>query len=178
MSIFFTADTHFRHQNIIKYCNRPFHGTDEMDEKMIREWNRKVDYNDDIYHLGDFGFGPVEKMSDILCRLNGHKYLIRGNHDRVSKNPEFSRYFKWIEDTYLLTVKDDGVKDGNQFIWLSHYAHLVWPQMSYGAWHLFGHSHGTAIPTNLKSFDVGVDCWNFAPIGYDELKHVMRSKTP
>jgi len=178
MNTYFTSDTHFRHKNIIKYCNRPFHGTDEMDEKMIREWNRKVDYNDHIYHLGDFGFGPVEKMTDILCRLNGKKFLIRGNHDEKMENPDCSRYFEWVKDTHLLKVQDAGAKEGHQMIWLSHYSHMTWPNQSYGAWHFFGHSHGMLAGIMGKSMDVGVDCWNFAPIGYDEIKHVMRSKAP
>jgi len=176
MKTFFTADTHFRHKNIITYCERPFHGTDEMDEKMIHEWNARVGYNDHIYHLGDFGFGPVEKMTDILCRLNGKKFLIRGNHDEKMDNPDCSRYFEWVKDTYLLRVQDAGCKEGHQTIWLSHYPHVSWPELCYGSWNLFGHVHGNYDNVNSRSMDVGVDCWHFAPVDYDYIKHMMRGK--
>ena len=40
--VFFTSDTHFNHTNIIRYCDRPFRSTDEMNEKMIDNWNSAV----------------------------------------------------------------------------------------------------------------------------------------
>ena len=40
--IFFTADTHFGHENVIRFDNRPFASVEEMDAEMIRQWNNKV----------------------------------------------------------------------------------------------------------------------------------------
>ena len=79
--IYFIADTHFNHANIIKYCNRPFKNTDEMNEYIIKRWNSIVKETDTVYHLGDVGFGKFEEVKKLVGNLNGRKILLRGNHD-------------------------------------------------------------------------------------------------
>ena len=51
---FFIADTHFGGENIRRYENRPFETAEEMDEKLIENWNRVVSEEDTVYVLGDF----------------------------------------------------------------------------------------------------------------------------
>jgi calcineurin-like phosphoesterase family protein len=66
-TIWFTSDTHFSHNNIIRYCNRPFSNVEEMDEVLINNWNNKVKQNDDVYHLGDIIFSrDKNKTYDFL----------------------------------------------------------------------------------------------------------------
>ena len=79
--IFFTADTHWGHRNIIKYCQRPFADVDEMNETLITNWNNSVGKDDIVFHLGDFAMGGSADWSRLLDRLNGRIYLILGNHD-------------------------------------------------------------------------------------------------
>ena len=55
-NIFFVADTHFFHKNIIKYCSQPFLSITEMNETLIKNWNSKVSPGDIVFHLGDFAF--------------------------------------------------------------------------------------------------------------------------
>ena len=79
--IYITSDTHFSHKNIIEYCDRPYTNPEEMNKDLISKWNSVVKEDDIVLHLGDVGFGLVEELSPIIQGLNGHKILIRGNHD-------------------------------------------------------------------------------------------------
>ena len=56
-NLFFTSDTHFFHEGIIRFCNRPFGSVEEMNETLIRNWNEKVPEDGTVFHLGDFAFG-------------------------------------------------------------------------------------------------------------------------
>jgi len=81
MKIFVTADTHFNHENIIKYCNRPFVDAGQMNKEIINKWNSLVADDDMVYHLGDVGFGSMGELTGIIQSLKGKKILVKGNHD-------------------------------------------------------------------------------------------------
>ncbi len=76
---FFTADLHFDDKNIILYENRPFENVNEMNNKLVENWNSVVSINDEVYVVGDFGGNGREE--NILSMLNGVKYIVKGNHD-------------------------------------------------------------------------------------------------
>lgn len=81
-----TSDHHMFHNNIIKYCNRPFTTVDEMHQFGIKEWNSVVDPDAIVVHLGDYICGGTkEQITEITQQLNGTKILILGNHDRKSR---------------------------------------------------------------------------------------------
>lgn len=80
---FIIADTHFYHQNIIEYSQRPFQSVAEMNDALVKNWNSVVGPEDIVYHLGDFAFGNRTNFVDIVHKLNGHIIFIKGNHDRL-----------------------------------------------------------------------------------------------
>jgi len=162
--LYFTSDEHLSHQNIIKYCNRPFKDVKEMDDTIISNFNSKVGKKDIIYHLGDFSF---HNPKEYLARMNGVHILIRGNHD--SKQ---SYGFEKVFDVLLLK---NAVP--NFHIYLSHYAGRVWPHSHHCAGMLYGHSHGTLEPYG-RSFDVGVDTNNFMPYSLDDVIEKFTSLDP
>ena len=173
--LWFTADHHFGHANIIRFCGRPFATVEEMNETLIAKWNKVVGPKDTVYHLGDLFLLPSGEAKKIRARLNGNICLVRGNHERTAESLQGA--FGWIKDYYELRVADAEAPGGRQHIVLCHYALRVWNSSHHGAWHLYGHSHGTLpeIPGQL-CFDVGVDCHDFTPIGYDQVKQAMRER--
>jgi len=176
MAIYFTADTHFGHGNIINYCGRPFPTLAEHNETMIANWNHRVRPEDYVYHLGDFGWGSPDYLAKVAGRLTGKICFIKGNHDKASVIKEgglLARRFVFVKDVHFLTVQHKGKK---YEIFLSHYAHRTWPKSNHGSIHLFGHSHGN-MPSHGRSFDVGVDCWNFTPVSMDQIINKVSTLT-
>ena len=55
--VWFTSDTHFGHENIIRYCGRPFRNAEEMNAELIRRWRETVPDDGIVFHLGDFAHG-------------------------------------------------------------------------------------------------------------------------
>jgi calcineurin-like phosphoesterase family protein len=85
---FFIGDTHFGHQNILKFEPelRPFNTVEDMNEALVENWNRVVGDDDVVFHLGDVAFAS---QYQYLSRLKGRKIVIvLGNHDYCTKVPE------------------------------------------------------------------------------------------
>ena len=163
MSVFFIADTHFGEKDIIKYTNRRFDNADDMDKEIIFRWNSVVKEDDIVYHLGDFGGDGKEKQ--ILSKLNGKKYLVKGNHDTKS-NQEY-RDFGFIEVYDHPIIIDD-------FWILSHEPLYISDNNPYAI--LFGHVHLNPIFRDCSThhFCVTAERINFTPIDFNEIKERMK----
>ena len=171
--IFFISDTHFSHYNIMKYSDRPFKDTNEMDETMIKNWNNIVPKDGIVFHLGDFAWKEVSKWKDIRSQLNGSIHLIYGNHDE--------RLLKQIKDLFeeVTNYKEINVIDvdsiyqnGLQNIILFHYPIRSWNRQFHGSWSLSGHCHPKEQRADEHEawMDVGVDANNFTPVTYQQVK--------
>lgn len=140
MTVFFTADHHFGHTNIIRHVKRPFASVQEMNETLIKNWNSVISPSDTVYHLGDVSVLRPERTKEILDRLNGKIFLIRGNHDAAAEHRLCRDRFEWIKDYHFASF------NGGIRIALCHYAMRVWDRKHYGSYHLYGHSHGLLPP--------------------------------
>ena len=161
----FTSDFHLGHFNIIRYCNRPFADTQEMNEAIIERMNASVKPSDVLYFLGDFCMGGPKAVAlyrnQIACKTI---HFIDGTTRKVQ------HLF-----TSLSSLSE--IRVGKQGIVLCHYAMKVWPQHSHGTWQLYGHSHGNLPDDPLSlSIDVGVDSHDFRPWHFDEIHAVMKVK--
>ena len=162
---FFTSDTHFNHANIIKYSHRPFSSLDEMNETLIANWNKVIKPTDTVYFLGDFAFHRHEYF---VKRLNGHKILIIGSHDKELKPLYRPWAFEMASPMMEINIK-------GQHVTLCHYCMRRWPRSHHGAWHLYAHSHGELGPIG-KSWDVGVDNNQYIPLSWDSIVDRMDTR--
>lgn len=181
--IYFISDTHFNHENIIEYCNRPFKNFKEMNERIIKNWNDIINENDIIYHLGDLALGRKELIFDITKRLKGKKYLIRGNHDKWSVNT--------YEELGFEVLKNSPIKLEIEKLLLSH---IPVPDklIQNGFVNIHGHIHNNPLhkinpetnemeyPEDLYSeklhINVSVDVIGFQPISLKELLKKVEEK--
>lgn len=170
LKIYFTSDHHWFHHNVIKYSNRPFKTTDEMNQYMIERWNEVVPKKGAmVYHLGDLSLSGRDNTLKIIEQLNGQIYFIRGNHDK-SGAERCSEKFVWIKDYAYLNVQ--GYK-----IALCHYAFRTWRGMYHGSINLHGHSHGGLQKFPIRQLDVGVDVWDYKPVHISTIFEKINEQT-
>ncbi len=170
--IYFILDTHFHHNNIIKYCNRPFNSIEKMNETLINNWNNVITNDDTIYHLGDFCLSSDEEIKNIYNKLNGNKILIRGNHDR--------KPVKFYEDIGFKVLTHAPIIIDEYKLMLSH-TPLPDAKIKEGYINLHGHIHNKKINEDYhqkiynkeKHINLSVDMTNFKPVSLDEIKNIM-----
>lgn len=180
--IWFISDTHWGHNSILTYCQRPFKDVTEMNEALIINWNKCVQPQDTIYVVGDMALCPFKEFEPMAKRLNGTKILIQGNHDHYS----IGQYNK-LGFTVFQEVK---MKIAGKTVRLSHYPYaLPWykrpfafkselrfmdrrPPKIEGEWLIHGHCHAKYKRVGNR-LHVGVDANNFRPVSIQEIESWM-----
>lgn len=177
--IYVTADHHFGHDKIRlpDYEDRPFHSVDEMDAAMIEYWNRVVEPDDYVIHLGDFSLTDPDTTIGIVRSLKGRIILINGNHDHRTrtfweKRAGILKWFKrpqkvnnvWLTHAVdwggapLFALHEQRVKSFK--IWVGK---KDWLPVEIDDIVLHGHTHGKVRQIG-NIINCGVDAWNFVPI--------------
>jgi len=174
--IYFTSDLHFGHEAILKYCNRPFANVEEMNQKLIENWNKKVPEDGIVFNLGDFAWGGYPFWKSMREQLNGKIILIKGNHDEKNLTQTGAQeLFELV--TYQMKIQIEGRK-----IYLNHYPFLCYAGTYRDAngleYQAFGHVHSGPGAKGLDvdrlsmlfptQYDVGVDNNNYEPISWSE----------
>lgn len=164
-NIWFISDTHFYHDNIIRFCGRPFANSTLMNERLIDNWNRTVKPQDKVYHLGDVAMGCTDKeLTALLRSLNGHKRLIVGNHDNL-KSPAIQNNFEKIELW------------GGQADWGFTVSHIPVPleHLRDGRYCVHGHIHDN-VSSNPFYINVCVEQIGYTPIHLEVIKQIINDR--
>ncbi|GAA4168012.1 metallophosphoesterase [Gryllotalpicola koreensis] len=178
---FVTSDTHFSHARISELAGRPFATVEEMDEALVARWNALVGPGDAVLHLGDLALGPITESLPITGRLNGRKFLVPGNHDRVSTATQTKTAIERFRPLYeeqgwtILPEILDGTRNGRR-LRASHYPyrgdsqelerHQSKRPVDDGTPLIHGHTHARDRGGLGNQFHVGVDAFGYAPIPF------------
>ena len=178
MTIFFSSDHHFFHQNIIKYANRPFADAHEMNEFMVEQHNAYVKVSDHWYCLGDV---TMERDNQgrglgIIDRMNGHKRLIMGNHDHY----HVKHYLKHFEKVMAMQMMD-----GMRFTHIPIHPN----SMGRAKANIHGHTHDkpnyppvmwiekeTQKVMVQPYINISVERTNYRPISLEEIKDLVKKE--
>ncbi len=169
MTIWFTSDQHFDHDNIITYCNRPFKNVDIMNREIIRRYQEVVKPQDIVYFLGDISLRTSDHVKfyrKLLQQLPGQKHLILGNHDSLKPFTYVDAGFISVHTSLVLCLQ--GVE--SQYI-LNHDPapscidrKTIW---------LCGHVHDLFKRCN-NVINVGVDVWDFYPVSLEIIQEMVK----
>ena len=168
--IYFTADHHFGHANIIRHCGRPFSSAEEMDASLLEKWNSCIDQHDTVYILGDLFFRNIVPARDYLSKMNGKKHLLIGNHDKDwMKRIELPDFF--VSVSHMLETSD-----GSHRITMCHYPLMTWNGVAKGSYMIHGHIHNKtdaeyiALVRSMPNLlNAGVDINGYRPVTFNEL---------
>ena len=154
MATWITSDLHIGHKNVLKYNadSRKSDTLDGMHERLVKQWNVKVQPSDTVYILGDVSYcARVAEVISTLARLNGKKILVAGNHDKEMLK---DRGFK---DQFIEIVNYKEVNFNKKKIVMFHFPIAQWNGKHKGSIHLHGHCHG--MPSNItgRCKDIGMD---------------------
>lgn len=162
--IWVVSDTHFGHDNIISYCNRPFANAEIMDENLIENWNNVVKDGDIVYHLGDVYFGVNGR--DALSKLKGRKRLILGNHDDGKDQflqKSFQKIAVWrMFPEFGLLLTHVPVHESSLERWEAG-------ELKSKFINVHGHIHDKDSPSEFHR-NVSVEKINYTPINIEELR--------
>ena len=153
----FTADTHFNHDGIIEYCNRPFRDIEHMNKILTLRWNERVADGDTIFVVGDFKFGAAKHFTDIRKELKGNVVLIRGNHDKNNGVPT--------------CIENIEINTHGKRIFLTHKPEDALMVVERYDLALCGHVHQNW-KFQLNLINVGVDVWDFYPV---HMKQILKA---
>jgi len=150
------SDTHFYHKRVLQFEDRPFETIEDMNETLIANWNKIIKPEYLVFHLGDVALTGFDNAQSIISRLNGYKFLIKGNHDSHS-----SRYYKDMGfdevSAYPIIFRDKYV--------LSHAPQWGLIDTQYFNIHGHLHSHGSKYD-DRNFYNVCVERNDYKPVNF------------
>lgn len=167
---FFTSDLHFQDERLNLYArDLMFKNAKEVDDYIIKIWNENVNDEDLVIVVGDVSM--TREGLDNLKKLNGEKWLVKGNYDTSVEKGGTAKYVisdEILSEYFTKIVDELELEIGGEIVYINHYPTNTKSEM----FNITGHIHGTwKVQRNMVN--VGVDAWHFTPVSEDLIKFQM-----
>jgi len=193
--IHFYSDPHFGHDNVIKFCNRPYKDLEEMTATFIKKYNRVVKPNDLVIWVGDcFFYYTQQQALDLMGKLNGRKILVRGNHDLKNKQM-MNMGFDFCTDELVYEIAGERVTVSHYPFLPSFWENVKWHcfykwrmklrgqkthelrykerrPKNYGQFLIHGHTHNKD-RVKGRMIHAGVDAWGDTPVNLNKMAQII-----
>lgn len=197
---YFTSDTHYGHQNIIRYCHRPYTSVDHMNTDLVNAAAERLQVGDELWHLGDVALGPLDSTLTHLARIAVDVTLVAGNHDRChpcngTRGERFVEIYRERCRLAALVLTNTSLTLSNGIeVNVSHFPYAdptlegredrhgkvitdkfaPWRVVDDGSWLLCGHVHERWRQRG-RMINVGVDAWAGRPVSESELIELIEA---
>ena len=187
MTKYFSSDHHVFHENILNLgTGRPFNSISHMHSVLRERHNAVVAPDDDVYFLGDIALGNFEQSILFFLELNGNKFLVTGNHDKIFSGTNSKKRIETFTPLYeavgfTILPEITSIFIDNQEVVLSHFPYRGDHEreekfnknrpVNKGLPLLNGHTHyRNRFDVNEPlAMHVGVDANNFTPVSEIEV---------
>lgn len=197
---YFTSDTHYGHQNIIGFCDRPYADVNHMNVDLVNRAASILAIEDELWHLGDVALGYLDDTLANLARIAVDVTLVAGNHDRChpyngTRGERFVHVYRercqlreLILTNTTLTLSNgaevnvshfpyadpqlDGQEDRHGKVTSDKFA--PWRAVDDGSWLLCGHVHESWRQRG-RMINVGVDAWGGNPVSEEDIVELIEA---
>ena len=199
---YFTSDTHYGHQNIIRYCDRPYADVDHMNVDLVNRAAEMFEVGDELWHLGDVALGTLDNTLAHLARIPVEVTLVAGNHDRChpyngKRGERFIEIYRERCQLAELILTNTSLTLGSGVeVHVSHFPYAdselsgledrhgrvivdkfaPWRVVDDGSWLLCGHVHESWRQRG-RMINVGVDAWGGRPVSEAEIINLIDAGT-
>ena len=183
---FFTSDWHIGHENIIKFCDRPFASVKDMNQSILNTMNRAAGPEDELWILGDLAMGNWDySMSLVKQLIAGRIVLVPGNHDKCHPMHKKSEQYKEryasarmeVAPTHVSLYMESHLVEVSHFPYGGDSGHVDrfvdWRLKDEGSWLVCGHVHEKWRQMG-RQINVGVDAWGGNPVSEDTIKQMIK----
>jgi calcineurin-like phosphoesterase family protein len=170
--IYLTSDLHFGHQRNFLYKPRGFSSIEEHDAAIIKNWNKIITPDDEVFVLGDLVMNDAESGIEKLAQLNGKLNIVFGNHDTARKIG-FYEELPNVTSVGWSTL----IKSGKWSFYLCHFPTMVDNfEERHKFYCLHGHTHDKNKFQFIKNccYNVALDAHDNKPVSIEQIKADLR----